>query len=85
MQSGRHLTGWTLEAAGMHAGMMKVGHAQRLLQAHTRFSLWLSVGVGRKHTQEVEDDDDEMLEEWLTARKPSKQGRGGGQKGRRQN
>jgi hypothetical protein len=60
------LTGGEVAGIGMHAGMMKVGHAQRLLHAQDTLSLSLGrvrfMEVGRKHTQEVEDDD-EMLEE----------------------
>jgi hypothetical protein len=62
--------------------MMKVGHAQRLL-LHAQDSPFLTLGREETHARSGQgDDDDEMLEEWPTARKPSKQG---GQKGRRQN
>jgi hypothetical protein len=62
------LTGGEVAGIGMHEGMMKVGHAQRLLHAQDTLSLSLGrvrfIEVGRKHTQEVEEeDDDEMLEE----------------------
>jgi hypothetical protein len=67
---------WLHSRGGRHACRNDEGRPCPTASSSTHkiLLLSLSVGVGRKHTQEVEDDDDEMLEEWPTARKPSKQG-----------